>query len=277
MNLVILITGMIIVGGYAISPLFKNLYVIIKYGLRGSWNDFKVFTCKDKGYYYEYSKDGGRVYLGNFFLVFKDVFKLARTVEKLRDNGIKFELTDREKEIGRKINGGYMYIKDLNREERIDKAYSLDPKGFKEVCKQKFREQGYDAYDSNINGIDLIVDYLNGKRCAIACKCYSGKNLIATPFIKSFIEVSEDFDSRQILTTGDFTWDAKEYGESQGVVMIPHFTTDEEVEMDNLLGVGFLKKYEGFSEGSTGHYNWYKSVLINFIAGVLLIILSGRL
>ena len=139
-----------------------------------------------------------------------------------------------------------------HRLELLDKLKSLPPDGFERICQRVLRESGFEQVvvtgksgDGGIDGIGIIkvnpeFPYVSF-RVLFQCKRYQGS--VTATQVRDFRGAMQGrADKGIIITTGNFTLDAKRESNRDGVIPIDLVDGQKLVDMFETLELGLIPK-----------------------------------
>jgi restriction system protein len=211
-------------------------FLLVKVGYLDS-STRGVWALTEKGFSSNLTEES----LPDFYEQRKQIEKEYRRQRKLKDSQVEQDVEDVDIE----VQTDY-------RAELLNTLKGLSPNGFERLCQRLLRESGFEQVnvtgrsgDGGIDGIGLLqVNPFVSFKVLFQCKRY--KDSVGAPVVRDFRgSMMGRADKGIIMTTGNFTTDAKKEARRDGVPPIELVDGEKLVEMFEIYEIG-LKPVKTF-------------------------------
>jgi len=113
--------------------------------------------------------------------------------------------------------------REIEQAKSISQMQALVPKRFEQLVAEMFKQKGYSATVTPLqgdHGIDVVLRAPNGEKEVVQCKRYQGQ--VGEPIVRDFFGamMHENAVHGYIVTTGEFTQQAKDWARGKPIELI---------------------------------------------------------
>ncbi|MCM1244038.1 MAG: restriction endonuclease [Roseburia sp.] len=167
---------------------------------------------------------GCNLYIDQFHVIINNPLLMIRYVNVLRKHNAQIGKNKFEEEKEKRILNERKRNAEMGDLNNVINRFKDNPYEFESYCAQLYRLMGIDAKNtsnSNDGGYDIILNYENGEKGLVECKCYN-KSKIGRPLIQKLVGANQTVGAKHLIfiTTSDYSEAAKEYAQETGVELI---------------------------------------------------------
>ncbi len=203
------------------SPEEKNTYTL----------KFPFWTYANQNGLMDKRRNGNQInfpkcdlYLDCFHIVIKNPRLMVYYVNFLRNNSVEIQKNEYEEKKASRIREEKKRDKEMDELNKIIERYKDDPYNFETFCAHLYYLMGIDAECtscSNDGGYDIVLNFKNGEKGIVECKCYNNKK-IGRPYIQKLVGANQIVGAEHLIyiTTSDYSEAAIKYAKETDVELI---------------------------------------------------------